>query len=70
MLCPPGSTGLLGGGQLGVTSSLFDLPVHASFKRQGLPSADGVPSSVCRDALKPLKVDTDLKKVITAHNFE
>jgi hypothetical protein len=52
-----------------VSSSMFDLPIHASLKRQSLPSADGFTSSIPRDVLMPLKVDTDLKKVVSVHEI-
>ena len=60
---PAPVSGLLGGQQ--PTSNLYGVPVHVAYKRPAMLSSEYGHSSVRRTLLEPLKIDTELKKVLT-----
>ena len=64
---PAPVTGLLGGQppSSNLSAPVYGVPVHGAYKRPAMLSSEYGQSSSRRALLEPLKIDTELKKVLT-----
>jgi len=68
---PTPVTGLLGGQQptSNLSAPVYGVPVHVAYKRPAMLSSEYGHSSGRRALMEPLKIDTELKKVLTSIHF-